>query len=79
MNNGSSFNTMPASTSYGGQQQPQDTMTPEAQISAAIMIEAQREQWKQQGNPAVAIIPPTVLTPKNSGAESSPGGMPPIP
>ena len=71
MNSGSSFNTLPAGTSYGGQQQPQNTMTPEAQ---AIMMEVQREQWKQQGNPAAAIIPPTVLTPQNS-----PGGMPPMP
>jgi hypothetical protein len=78
MNNGSSFNTMPASTSYGGQQQPQNTaqntpqiMTPEAQI---ILMEAQRAQWQQEGNPGLPILPPTILTP-----QTSPGGMPPIP
>ena len=71
MNSGSSFNTMPASTSYGGQQQPQNTMSPEAQV---IMMEAQRAQWQKEGNPAAAIIPPTGLTPQNR-----PGGMPPIP
>jgi hypothetical protein len=71
MNSGSSFNTKPASTSYGGQQQSQNTVTPEQQI---ILMEVQRAQWQQEGNPAQAIIPPTELTPQNS-----PGGMPPIP
>jgi len=45
---------------YAGQagqasQQPQGVPTPEEQ---AILLEVQREQWKQQGNAAASIIPP---------------------
>jgi len=76
---GSPLTTVPTSAGYSGQsgqsgqtsQQSQNTVTPEEQ---AILLEVQREQWRQQGNPAAAIIPPTVLTPRNSA-----GGMPPIP
>jgi hypothetical protein len=68
MNSGSSFNTKLAGTSSGVQQQPQNTMTPEAQV---IMMEAQRAQWQQEGNPAHAIIPPTPLSPLlTPGAEN---------
>lgn len=43
-----------------------ETLSPEAQV---IMMEAQRAQWKEQGNPAAAIIPPTPLTPVVNGQE----------
>src|ERR1039458_5383259 len=72
---GSPLTTVPTSGLGGGmnsgQQQPQNTMSPEAQV---ILMEAQRAQWQKEGNPAAGIIPPTVLTPQNR-----PGGMPPIP
>ena len=71
MGGGSILQSTPTSAGYSGQQQPQNTMTPEVQI---IMLEAQRAQWQNEGNPAAAIIPPTVLTPQNGA-----GGMPPIP
>ena len=71
MGGGSILQSTPTGAGYSGQQQPQNTMTPEAQV---IMMEAQRAQWQNEGNPAAAIIPPTVLTPQNGA-----GGMPPIP
>jgi len=75
MGNGLPLTTVPTSAGYPGQQQPQNTpqntLSPEAQV---ILMEAQRAQWQQEGNPAAAIIPPTVLTPRNSA-----GGVPPIP
>ncbi|MDR3457963.1 MAG: hypothetical protein P4N60_10990 [Verrucomicrobiae bacterium] len=37
-------------------QHSSDNLTPEER---AILIEAQRSVWKQQGNPAAAILPPT--------------------
>jgi hypothetical protein len=64
MNSGSSFNTMPASTSYGGQQQLQNTMTPEQQ---AVLIEANRMLTQQQVNEGkMPPLPPTVFTPPNA-------------
>jgi hypothetical protein len=71
MGGGSPLTTVPTSAGYSGQQQPQNTMTPEAQV---ILMEAQRAQLQKEGNPAAALIPPTVLTPQNSA-----GGLPPIP
>jgi hypothetical protein len=78
---GSPLTTVPTPGSYGqsgqsGQiyQPQQNTMTPEAQVTQAIIAEAQRAQWQKEGNPAAAVIPPTVLMPQNR-----PGGMPPIP
>ena len=78
--NGSPLTTAPTSAGFSNPQQPQNTpqstLSPEAQL---ILIEAQRAQWEKEGNPAAAIIPPTMLTPRNRGAENSAGGMPPIP
>ena len=54
--------------------QPQQEVTPEAQI---IMMEAQREQFKQEGHPAAIIIPPTPLTQQLNGEDG--GGGPPAP
>jgi len=57
----------------------QQQITPEA---AVIMMEAQRAQWKQQGNPAMAILPPTQITSQvngDGGGEGAPGGGPPVP
>jgi hypothetical protein len=71
MGGGSPLTTVPTSAGYSGQQQPQNTMTPEAQV---ILMEAQRAQLQKEGNPAAALIPPTVLTPQNGA-----GGLPPIP
>jgi hypothetical protein len=69
--------TVPTRAGYSGQQQPQNTLTPEQQV---ILMEVQRAQWQKEGNPAHAIIPPTPLTPLlTPGAENSAGGMPPIP
>ena len=69
--NGSPLTTAPTSAGYSNPQQPQNTpqntLSPEAQF---IMMEAQRAQWQQEGNPAAAIIPYT---------RNSPGGMPPTP
>ncbi|MGO8742758.1 MAG: hypothetical protein ACLQUR_10225 [Limisphaerales bacterium] len=69
--NGSPLTTAPTSAGYSNPQQPQNTpqntLSPEAQF---IMMEAQRAQWQQEGNPAAAIIPYT---------RNSPGGMPPMP
>ena len=65
--------TAPASAGNSGQsgQPPQGVITDEEQ---AVLMEAQREVWKQQGNPAATTIPPTTLTPRNGA-----GGMPPMP
>ena len=71
MGGGSVLQSTPTGAGYSGQQQPQNTMSPEAQL---ILLEAQRAQWQQEGNPAASIIPTTMLTPRNSA-----GGMPPIP
>ncbi|MGA2279713.1 MAG: hypothetical protein ABSG80_05360 [Verrucomicrobiota bacterium] len=73
---GSPLTTVPTSAGYSAQQQPQNPLTPEAQV---IMMELQRAQWEKEGNPAATIIPPTVLTPQHGGAENSANGMPPIP
>jgi hypothetical protein len=72
MGGGSPLTTVPTRAGYSGQsgQQPQGAaLTPEEQ---AVLLLAQQEQWKQQGNPAAAIIPP-FLTPRNNP------GVPPIP
>ena len=59
---GSTLTTVPTrGGSYGqsghsGQSGQPSQMSPEAQ---AIMMEAQRAQWQEQGNPAHAIIPTT--------------------
>jgi hypothetical protein len=64
MNGGSSFNPMPASTSYGGQQQPQNTMTSEQQ---AVLMEANRALTQQQVDEGkMPPLPPTVLTPNGA-------------
>jgi hypothetical protein len=75
---GSPLTTVPTRGPSGqsGQFGQPSQISPEAQ---AIMLEAQREQMKQQGNPAATIIPPTALSPLTPGAENSPGGMPPMP
>jgi hypothetical protein len=46
-----------------------ENLSPEAQV---IAIEAQRAQLQQQANPPYSpnLLPPTVLTPKNTGDES---------
>jgi hypothetical protein len=54
---------------YSGQQQPQNTMTPEAQM---IMIAAQHAKAQQEGDPIAAIIPPTEL-------DTDAGVVPPSP
>ena len=36
-----------------------EQLTPEAQV---IMMEAQRAQWKKEGNPALPIMPPTPIS-----------------
>lgn len=64
------LNTAPTGGNYyvGQQSQaPETSLSPEAQV---LMMEAQRAQWQKEGNPAAAIIPPTVLTPKNNGGET---------
>jgi hypothetical protein len=78
MNSGSSFNTMPASTSYGGQQQLQNAMTPEQQ---AVLIEANRLLTQQQVNEGkMPPLPPTVFTPPNATAYGgNPLIVPPTP
>jgi hypothetical protein len=73
---GSTLTTVPTRAGSSGQsgpgqsgQQPQGVVTP---VEQAILLEVQREQWKQQGNPAHAIIPPTALSPLlTPGAEGS--------
>ena len=52
-----------------------EAISPEAQV---IMMEAQRAEWQQKGNPAAAIIPRTALTPLLEGDGSGNSG-PPIP
>jgi hypothetical protein len=49
------------------------SLSPEAQV---IAIEAQRQQWQQQGNPAASLLPPTSIT---SQLQSESGGGPPVP
>jgi hypothetical protein len=81
--NSSAFGGNPnnnAPPSFGGavsggvnNSQSQEAITPEA---AVIMMEAQRAQWQQEGNPAAAIIPPTPLTQQ---LKDEPGGSPPTP
>jgi hypothetical protein len=65
--------TAPTPTAYSGQsgQEPQNALSIEEQ---SVLMEAQRELWKQQGNPAAAIMPPTMFSPRNSA-----GGTPPAP
>ena len=53
----------------------QEQITPETQV---IMMEAQRAQWKQEGNPAAAILPPTPITSQLNGEDGNRGG-PPVP
>jgi hypothetical protein len=65
--------SVPTSTGSAGQtsQQSQNTLTAEEQ---AVLLETQRELWNEQGNPAAAILPPTMLTHQKGAA-----GTPPIP
>jgi len=66
---GSNFRNVPTrnGTYQPSQELPQ--MSPEAQT---IAIEAQREKYKAQGNPAAALLPPTALTPGNGGGNDAP-------
>jgi hypothetical protein len=54
---------------YSGQQQPQNTMTPEAQM---IMIAAQHAKAQQEGDPIAPIFPPTEI-------DADAGVVPPSP
>ena len=58
----------PAAVQPTGAPSPENQLSPEEQ---AIIIEAQRQKYQQDGNPIANILPPTRLTPKNGG--------PPIP
>jgi hypothetical protein len=51
--------------------QPQEKLSPEAQI---IMMEAQRAQWIQEGNPNHVVIPPTPITDQVTGGNPNPAG-----
>ncbi len=57
-----------------------DRITPEAQV---ILMEAQRQQFQQAGDPAAAIIPPTPLTEELQGGDQNNdggnGGAPLVP
>ena len=57
---------------------PQEQLSPEA---AVIMLEAQRAQWKQEGNPGVAIMPHTAITDQLNGdtGNGAPNGGPSVP
>ena len=49
---------IPPSAGNSGQQQPQNTMTPEVQM---IMMAAQHAKAQQEGDPAAALYPPTSI------------------
>ena len=49
-------------------------ITPEEQI---INMESQRAKWLDEGNPAAAIMPPTVLTKQVTGEENIGGNAGP--
>ncbi len=53
-------------------------LTPEAQV---VLIEAQRQQLQQQGDPTAVLIPPTAITQATPGADQSlaVGSAPPPP
>lgn len=53
-------------------QQPQ--MTPEQQI---LMIEAQREKYRQEGNPIGPLLPPTAMTPPANEGGGDAGNLMP--
>jgi hypothetical protein len=54
-----------------------DHLSPEAQV---VMIEAQRQQLQERGDPAAALIPPTELTqPTAVGGDQNLAGDPPSP
>ena len=65
-NNSSASNSSTPTSNriYNPAAEATEGLSPEAQI---IMIEAQRAQLKEQGNPAAAILPPTPLTPAANG------------
>ena len=63
---GSSSGTPTSNRIYNPAAEGTETLSPEAQV---IMMEAQRAQWKEQGNPAAMIIPPTPLTPPTAPGE----------
>jgi hypothetical protein len=52
-----------------------DRITPEAQV---ILMEAQRQAFQQAGDPAAAIIPPTVLTQELQGDNQNNDGSAPL-
>lgn len=55
---------------------PAENISPEAQV---ILIEAQRQQWKQGGNHNPMILPPTAITQQIEQEETGGGGGPPMP
>jgi hypothetical protein len=61
----------------GGNAAPAEQITPEAQV---IIMEAQRAKWKNEGNPAAAILPPTAITDmlndEGGGGPPAPPGLP---
>ena len=75
MGDGSPLTTAPTSRIYNPASQPSQ-MTAE---QTAIWIEAQRLAYQSENNPIAKILPPTKLTPRNSGAAKSPGGTPSTP
>ena len=68
----------PSSSSPGnvGNNAKEEALSPEAQI---IMMEAQRAEWLDKGNPAAAIIPPTPITQHILNGRNNGGGTPPAP
>ena len=49
-----------------GTENPNDELSPEAKV---LMIEQQRTEWQQKGNPGLAILPPTPLTSQTGGQQ----------
>jgi hypothetical protein len=71
MGDGTPLTTAPTSRIYNPASQP-NQMTAE---QTAAIIELQRLAYQSENNPLAKILPPTKLTPRNSGAVNNPGGM----
>lgn len=70
-NNNSAPSYGSASATGGNNNTSQSQSTDDLSLeSKVVMMEAQRAQWQQQGNPAMAIMPPPIV--KGVGGDDSP-------
>ena len=75
MGDGSPLTTAPTSRIYN----PSGRSSQMTAEQTAAVIELQRMAYQSENNPVSKILPPAVVTPRNSGTAKSPVGMPPMP